>query len=86
MSTTFEEHCRKLQIEVDALAQKAEVHSCFDHLRAFNFGRCVARIEYARDVFWLRVRWLLLGAAVGMIFTVVHFHILSSSHILQFAK
>ncbi len=86
MSPTFEEYCRKLQIEVDALAQKAEVQSCFDHLRAFNFGHSMARIEYARDVFWLRVRWLLLGAAVSMIVTAVHFHILLSSHILQFAK
>jgi len=86
MSPTFEDYCRKLQPEADAQALKAEAHSRLDNLHAFNFGRSVGRIENARDAFWLRVRWLLLGAAVGVTLAAVYLQIFLSERILQFAK
>ena len=46
----------------------------------------VGRIEHARDAFWLRVRWLLLGAAVGVTLAAVYLQIFLSERILQFAK
>jgi hypothetical protein len=66
MKQTFEDYCRQLKTEADALAQEAEMQSRFDHLQAFNFGRTVGRIERAHAALWLRVRWLLLGAAAGV--------------------
>jgi hypothetical protein len=72
--------------EVDALAPRAEAHACFDHLHAFNFGRSVQRMENARDAFWVRLRWLLLGAAVGVTLSAVYLQIFLSERILQFAR
>ena len=53
---------------------------------AFNFGRSVGRMENARDAFWLRVRWVLLGAAVGVTLAAVYLQLFLSERILQFAK
>ena len=86
MSPTFDDYCRKLQKEVDLTAQEAEADARFDHLHAFNFGRSVGRIENARDHFWLRVRWLLVGAAVGVTLGAVWIQIFLSQRILQFSK
>lgn len=84
MSQTFEEW--KLQTEADVLTLEAEAHSGFDHLHAFNFGRFVGRIEYARDTFGLRVRWLLWGAAVGVTLAAIYLQVFLSERILQMAK
>ncbi|MGD1100908.1 MAG: hypothetical protein ABSA59_02485 [Terriglobia bacterium] len=86
MSQTFEDYCRKLQTEAGALALEAAAQSRFDHLHAFAFGRSVGRIESARDAFWLRVRWLLLGAAVGVTLAAVCLHVFLSERILQLVK
>lgn len=86
MSQTFNEYCRKLQKEVDLAAQEADANARLDHLHAFNFGRSVGRIENACDHFWLRVRWLLLGAAVGVTLGAVWIQIFLSQRILQFTK
>ncbi len=86
MSPTDEDYCRKLRTEADALGSEAEAHSRFDHLHAFNFGRCMGRIEHARDAFWLRVHWLLLGAAVGVTLAAVYLQIFLSERIVQFPK
>jgi hypothetical protein len=83
MSQTFEDYCRKL---VDPTAQEADADARFDHLHAFNFGRFVGRIENACDHFWLRVRWLLLGAAVGVTLGAAWIQIFLSQRILQFTK
>jgi hypothetical protein len=72
--------------EVDAHVPRAEVHACFDHLHAFNFGRTVQRIENARDAFWVRLRWLLLGAAVGVTLAAVYLQVFLSNRILQFTR
>jgi hypothetical protein len=86
MSQTFENYCRKLRREADALALEAEARSRFEHLHAFNFGRSLERIEHARDAFWLRVRWLLLGAAVGVTLAAVYLQVFQSARILQIVK
>jgi hypothetical protein len=86
MSPTFEEYCRELRTEVDAIEQQAEADVRFDHLRAFNFGRSLGRMEQARDHLWLRVRWLLLGAAVGVAVAAVNLQVLLYARILQFTR
>lgn len=86
MSQTFEDYCRSLQREADVLALEAEARSRFDHFHAFNFGRSVERVEHARDAFWLRVRWLLLGAAVGVILAAVFLQAFPSGRILPMVK
>ena len=65
MKQTFEDYCRRLKAEADSLAQEADNHARFEHLQAYHFGRSVGRTENAYHDFWLRVRWLLLGAVVG---------------------
>ena len=86
MPQNFENYSRRLQVEVDALAQEVEARSRFDHLDAFNFGRSVGRIEKARDFYWLRVRWLLMGAAAGVALAAVYLQIFLSDRILQLGK
>jgi hypothetical protein len=81
MSQTLEACARKSQTESDALTREGEAHSCFDHLLAFNFGRSVGRMENARDSSWLRLRWLLIGAAVGVTFAAVYLQIFLSGRI-----
>jgi len=83
MSQTFEE---KIPTAVDALAPEAEAPTRVAHLRAFNFGRSVGRMENARAVFWMRVRWLLWGAAVGVTLAAVYLQIFLSEQVLQFVK
>lgn len=58
MSQAFDDYCRRLRAEADALGLEVEAHSRFDHQHAFNLGRSVGRLEHARDAFWIRVRWL----------------------------
>ena len=82
MSQTFKEYCLKLQTEVDAIGQQAETDIRFDHLRAFNFGRSLERIEQVRGRLWLRVRWLLLGAALGMGLAAVYLQVFLSGRTL----
>jgi hypothetical protein len=84
MSQTFEDW--KLQTEADPRALEAEAHTRFDHLHAFTFGRSVGRIEHAREVFGLRVRWLLWGAAVGLTLAAAFLQILQSERILPVGK
>jgi len=83
MSQIFKEN---ISTEADALALEADVHACSDHLQAFNFGRSVQRMENARDAFWVRVRWLLWGAAVGVALAAVYLQMFLSERILQFAR
>jgi hypothetical protein len=65
MSKTFKDHRQELPMEDDVLAQEAESPTCIENLRAFTFNRSVGRLEISRRHFWQRVRWMLLGAAVG---------------------
>jgi hypothetical protein len=86
MSTTFEEYCRKLQAEVDSIEQQAEADVRLDHLRAFNLGRSLERIEQSRGNRWLRVRWWLFGAAFGVSAAGVYLHVVLSARILHFTR
>lgn len=86
MPQNNEDYCRRLQTEADIFARKAEGSGRFQHLRAFNFGRSVARLEHARDVFWMRVRWLLLGAAVGVTLAAVYVQVFVSPQVFLWAK
>jgi hypothetical protein len=67
MSQFFETYCQQLRNQAAQLADQEETPIRMNHLHAFNFGRSVARMEYARHAFWLRLRWLLLGAATGIL-------------------
>jgi hypothetical protein len=62
---TFEDYCQELSGKAEQLAQEAEMRQRVEHLRAFNFGRSAQRLEDAQHDFWVRVRWLLFGVAVG---------------------
>ena len=79
-------YCQSLQAKADKITQNGEGAMRFNHLQAFNFGRSVARLEHARHAFWLRVRWLLMGAAVGVTFAALYFHVFASGRVLHLAK
>ena len=72
MKQAFEDYCRRLKAEADDLAQEADNHARFNHLQAYNFGRSVGRFENACDDFWLRVRWMLVGALIGATLAAVY--------------
>jgi len=86
MKQTFEQYCRQLSGEADQLAQEAELRDCLDHLEAFNFGRAVQRLDgvqhglSAQAGFWVRVRWLLVGVAIGAALAAVFAQVLQFSH------
>jgi hypothetical protein len=86
MLQTFEDYCRRLRAEGDKASPEAEGCDRFSHLHAFNFGRSVARLEHAREVYWVRVRWLLLGTAVGVTLAAACLQIFLSGRVLQFTK
>jgi hypothetical protein len=71
MTQTFEDYCRAVEAEAECRARDAEVRAYADHLRAFNFGRTVQRLERAPRDFWLRLGWLLIGAAIGAVLAAV---------------
>ncbi|HMD85138.1 MAG TPA: hypothetical protein VKO18_10615 [Terriglobia bacterium] len=79
MSQTFEDYSRRLQTAANAHALETKAHSRLDHLQAVNFGRSLGRMESGRDAFWLRLRWLLLGAAVGVNLAAVYLQIFPSA-------
>ncbi len=86
LTHTFEDYCQRLRAEAEDLALQAEMPARIGHLHAFNFGRAVARMEQAHNAFWLRVRWLLLGAAVGVTIAAVYLQIVLNERIMQFSK
>ncbi len=77
MKQTSERYCQQLSGEAEQLAQEVEMRECIDHLRAFNFGCAVQRLEdvqhdlSAQAAFWVCVRWLLIGVAIGAAFAAV---------------
>lgn len=86
MSQILEDYRRRLQAEGAVLHQEAEARCRLGHLHAFKFGRSIGRIENARNDFSLRVRWLLLGAALGVTVAVVYVRIFLSERFLPFVK
>jgi hypothetical protein len=77
---TFEDYCQELSGQAEQLAQEVEMRECLDHLRAFNFGRTVQRLEDAQHDFWGRVRWLLIGVAIGATFAAGFIQVWQLSH------
>lgn len=75
MSETVAKSRRELPGEDDAFAQQGNAGARFDQLHAFNFGRSLGRSEMARDRLWLSLRWLLFGAAVGVVLAAVYLQI-----------
>ena len=86
MSQTSDDYNWRLRGEGQEVVLDADLSARASHLHAFNFGRAVARLEHARYAFWLRVRWLLFGAAVGVTIAVVYFQAALSERILHFVK
>ena len=86
MSQIFDDYCQKLQADADTLALEAETNSRLDHHYAFNFGRSVGRFEQARDTFWVRLRWLLLGAAVGVAGAAIYLQLFLSDRIMSMPR
>jgi hypothetical protein len=86
MSETVEEAPRELPGEVDAIVPQVGAVARFDHLYAFNFGRSLGRMEMARDLLWLSLRWLLFGAAVGIFLAAVYLQLFLNPGILQIAR
>jgi hypothetical protein len=86
MSETLEEYRRKLQTEVDAFALEGQPHLRAGQLHAFHFGRFLGRMENAQESFWLRVRWLLLGAAVGVALAAGCLQIFLAARLLPFTR
>jgi hypothetical protein len=75
---TFEDYCQELSGQAKQLAQEVEMRECLEHLGAFNFGRSVQRLEDAQHDFWVRVRWLLIGLAIGAAFAAALFQVLAA--------
>lgn len=86
MSQTSEDYSQRLLREADALGPEGQALACCNHLHAFYFSRAVARLEHAQETFWLRVRWLLWGAAVGVTLAAVYLQIFLRGGILPVSK
>ena len=86
MSQMSEDYSQRLGMETAALGREEGALACFNHLHAFYFGRAVARREQAEETFWLHVRWLSLGAAVGMTLAAVYLQTFLRGGILHISK
>lgn len=86
MLQTFEDYCQRLRVETREASQKAEMPARIDHLRAFNFGRSLARMELAQDIFWVRLRCLFWGAAAGVTLAAIYLQVFLGARILPFTK
>jgi hypothetical protein len=67
MKQTFEDYCQEVKAEAGCRTEEAELQACAEHLQAFNFGRTVQHLQDAPPDLWLRLGWLLIGAAVGAV-------------------
>jgi len=61
----FEEDCSVTGPEPDP-AEATAMEERLAHLRAFNFGRTVQRLEQSRRNAWSRFCWLLAGLLMGV--------------------
>ncbi|MBZ5672344.1 MAG: hypothetical protein LAO04_21810 [Acidobacteriia bacterium] len=80
MKQTFEGYCQELSGQARQLAQEVEMRECLEHLSAFNFGRAVQHLEDAQHDLWVRVRWLLIGVALGATFAAGLIHVWQLSY------
>ncbi len=66
MKVTTDEYYREVVTRAEEAAQLAEMDQRAEHLRAFNFGRTVQRIQNSSYDRWRRLGWLMVGLAIGM--------------------
>ncbi len=66
MRQTLEEYCRDVNANAERFAREEVICQRIDHLRAFNFGRMMQRVENSRREARQRVRCLLLGLVMGV--------------------
>jgi hypothetical protein len=66
MKQTTDEYYREVVARAEEAARLAEVEQRLEHLRSFNFGRTVQRIQNSRYDRWQRVGWLVVGLAIGL--------------------
>jgi hypothetical protein len=86
MKQTFEQYCQQLSAEAAQLSQEVEMRESIEHLGAYNSGRAVQRLEdvqhdlSAQAGLWVRVRWLLIGVAIGAAFAAVFVQVWQLHH------
>jgi hypothetical protein len=86
MKQTFEQYCQRLSAEAAQLAKEVEMRESIEHLGAFNSGRAVQRLEdvqhdlSAQAAFWVCVRWLLIGVAIGAAFAALFVQVWQLHH------
>ena len=78
----FDLYCMELSEKAEKLAQEDELKRRAEHLGAYNFGRSAQRLEDARRAFWLRVRWFLAGAFVGLTLALGFLQVIHADQIL----
>ena len=62
----FEDDCCVTGPESEMAADVKAMQERLAHLRAFNFGRTVQRLEQSRRNAWSRLCWLLAGLLMGV--------------------
>jgi CheY-like chemotaxis protein len=82
----LEEYCLKLETEADAIGRQAEGDARSGHLHAFNCGRSLGRMELSGDQLGLRVRWLLFGAAAGLVIAGILLQVFRSMGVVRLAR
>ena len=83
MSKSVQNDRQILPREVNGRGREAESPSCFDPLQAFSCGRSAGRNEISRIHFCQRIRWLFLGAAVGVALAAVYVQVFLSAPVLH---
>ncbi len=67
MKQTFEEYRHEVLENAEWFAQREEVRERENHLRAYNLGRMVERIQNHQTRARWPVPWLLVGLVIGMV-------------------
>jgi hypothetical protein len=66
MRQALEDYCREVDEKAERFAREEVICRQSEHLRAFNFGRMIQRVENSRRDLWLRVGCLLAGLVIGL--------------------
>lgn len=66
MRQTLEDYCHEVDKKAERFAREEVTCRQSEHLRAFNFGRTIQRVENSRRDAWLRVGFLLAGLVIGV--------------------
>src|SRR5579872_3658681 len=66
MRASMQDYYREVEERASQFTRDQEMRERADHLRAFNFGRTVQRIERTRRDLGIRIVFLTVGLVVGM--------------------